>query len=584
MAATNAEIARVLRELANLTKLEDGSPQSFRARAYEKAAQAVQDLGGPAAGLSEAQLTAIDGVGKSIAAKVREYVESGTIRKLEELRTAFPPGFAELARIPGLGPKTLAVIRRELGVENIDDLRRAVERQQLRALPGLGAKTEENVARAMERLGLHGKERRTPIGVAWAVAAEVTTALRDVPGVVAAEPCGSLRRFRDTIGDVDVLVAAADAGPVMERFVGLSLASEVLAHGPTKSAILTWDDLQVDLRVVAPGEFGAALLYFTGSKDHNIQLRSRALQRGWTLNEYALSAAETEEVVAAATEADIYAALGMDFVPPELREGIGEVELAAAGDLPDLVARSDLRGDLHDHTTLSGDGRATLEEMATAAADLGLEYLAITDHGEDLSINGVSRDQLLRQRRRIAALQGRFGGLRLLHGCELNIDREGNVDYDAEFRAGFDWCVASVHSLFDMDRGAQTRRLIAAMQDPTVHAIGHLSGRKIGRRPGIEFDVEAVLAAAAQTGTVIEVNGAIDRLDATADVLRRARGSRVQFSISTDSHRVSEFARFEWGVRNARRGWVEKDSVVNTWPRDRFLEWLGRRSGRARNA
>ncbi len=578
--ASNAEIARVLRELANLTKLEDASPQSFRARAFERAAQAVQDLGPPAAEMSAAQLTQLDGVGKSIAAKIREYVDEGSLRKLDELRSTFPSGFAELARIPGLGPKTLAVLRRELGVENLDDLRRAVDQQRLRDLPGLGAKTEENVARAIERLGLHGKERRTPVGVAWRVAAEVADALRTVPGVEAVQPAGSLRRFRDTIGDVDVVVAAAAAEPVMERFVGLSLAAEVLARGPTKSAIRTWDELQVDLRVVEPGQLGAALLYFTGSKDHNIALRSRALQRGWTLNEYALSDAETGNVVAAATEAAVYEALGLAFVPPELREGLGEVELAEEGALPDLVARDDLRGDLHDHTTLSGDGRATLEEMAEAAAGLGLEYLAITDHGEDLTINGVGRGEMLRQRKRIADLQRRLDGLVLLHGCELNIDRDGNVDYDSEFRAGFDWCVASVHSLFDMDAAVQTRRLLTAMRDPTIHAIGHLSGRKIGRRPGIEFDVDAVLDAAAETGTVIEINGAVDRLDATAEVLRRSRGRNVLFSISTDSHRTSEFARFEWGIRHARRGWVEKDSVVNTWPRERFLEWLADRNRR----
>ncbi len=570
---TNAELARIMGELAQLTKLEDGSPQSFRVRAYEKAVQALRDLTEPAVTMSAAELTAVSGIGKSIAAKLREYVDTGSLAKLDELREKFPPAFVELTRIPGLGPKTLALLRSELGVENLADLRSAVEQQRLRDVRGLGAKTEENVARAIERLGLHGKERRTPVGVALAVASEIAAGLRDVPGVERVQHCGSLRRFRDTVADVDIVVAATDAAPVMERFVGLSLAAEVAAHGETKSVIHTRDGLQVDLRVVTPGEFGAAVLYFTGSKQHNIELRQRALQRGWTLNEYALSDAETGEVIAAVDEEDVYRALDLAFVPPSLREGRGEIDLAARDELPRLITGEDLRGDLHVHTTLSGDGRSPLEAMVAAAASRGLEYIAFTEHGEDLAVNGVSRAGMRARRKELRTLQERYPDLRLLYGCELNIGPDGTLDYDLDFRLEFDWCVASVHSYFDLEPARQTARLVAAMQDPAVGAIGHLSGRKIGRRPGIEFDADMVLAAAEHTGTAIEVNGAIDRLDATEEVLRLTRDTGVRLTISTDSHHVDEYRRAEWGVRHAQRAWVTPDRVVNALPAADFLAW-----------
>ena len=575
MAVTNTDLVRVLRELQSLTELDDGSPQSFRARAYDKAIHAVEDLSAPAAEMAEADLVAVKGIGKSIARTIRELVDTGTVARLEELRAEYPPAFLELTRIPGLGPKTLKLIRAELGVENLDDLRAALAAEALRDLPGLGAKTEENVARAIERLGLGGKERRTPIATALPIAARVVEAMSSLPGVERARYCGSLRRFAETIGDVDVLVAAsARAADVMEAFIGLDLAYQVLAHGTTKSAILTREGLQIDLRVVQPEQWGAATLYFTGSKAHNIALRQRALERGWTLNEYALADQETEAVVASRTEEDVYRALGMSYVPAPLREDAGEIEAAAAGELPDLVTVEALRGDLHDHTTLSGDGRSRLEAIVAAAAERGLEYLAITDHGENLTINGVSRPQMLAERRGLARLEQKRGDIALLHGCELNIAPDGSLDYDDEFLMGFDWCVASVHSHFDLDRETQTRRVITAMRHPAVGAIGHLSGRMIGRRPGIDLDIDTVLEAAVLTGTAIEINGALDRLDASDEVLRRARGSEVVFTISTDSHHVDEFRRLDYGVRHARRGWVEREAVANTWPLERLRAWI----------
>ncbi len=329
--------------------------------------------------------------------------------------------------------------------------------------------------------------------------------------------------------------------------------------------------------MVEPDQFGAAILYFTGSKAHNIRLRQRAIDQGRLLNEYGLFDEATGDVVVRETEEEIYEALGLRFVPPVLREGAGEVEAAVAGELPRLVEHGDIRGDLHDHTVRSGDGRSTLEEMVVdAAAGRGYEYVAITDHGEDLSINGSTRAQFLRHRDAIADVQDRYPGLRILFGCELNIGADGSLDYDPEFRSGFEFTVASVHSHFDLPQAEQTSRLLAAIADPTVDAVGHLTGRYIGRRPGIELDVDAVLDALADTGTALEVNGALERLDAPAGVIRRAVSRGVRLTISTDAHHTTELDRMRWGVLQAGRGWATAESVVNTLPLDAFLEWVAR--------
>lgn len=568
----NQEIARLLHELATLTELEDGSPQSFRVRAYERAARAVEGLQGDASTMTEVELTRVKGIGTSIAKKIGQYAKSGTIPKLEELRRRYPSGYVELIRLPGLGPRKLAILRESLGVETLDDLRAAIEGRQLREIRGLGAKTEENLARSIEELHRAGQQHRAPILQVLPLAEAVVAELRRLPQADRVEYAGSLRRFRETIGDLDIVVASHQPEPVMERFCKLAVAAKVIARGATKSSVVTHRGMQIDLRVVEPHQLGAAMVYFTGSKAHNIALRQRALGQGWTLNEYGLSELETEEVIASETEADIYQALGMQFVPPPLREDSGEVEAAARHDLPDLVSLADIKGDLHDHTSLSGDGRDSLEEMVAAAAQRGLRYLAITDHGEDLSINGVSPEEMRKQSRRIEELQEAYPDLVILHGAELNIGLEGDLDYDDEFLMGFDWCVASVHSYFRLDPDRQTERVVRAMRHPAVNAIGHLTGRRIGKRTGIELHLDRLLEAAAQTGTALEVNSNLDRLDAPADVLRRA-GEGVVFVISTDAHDVAELDNLRFGVLNAQRGWVERRAVANTWEPDRFLDW-----------
>jgi DNA polymerase (family X) len=563
----NSQIIEALRELAELTILDEGSAQSFRARAYEMAALELEGVRGEIAELSQRELTAIEGIGKSLAAKIRALADTGRIEKLEELRAKYPPSYRELTRVPGIGPKTAARLRLELGVESVGDLRLAIDQQRVRALPRMGEKTEAKLARAIERAGSFGKSHRAPIADALPIAERLVGSLEALDEVERVQYCGSLRRFRETVADIDLIAASSAPAAVMEAFCGAPEVSEVIARGDTKSSIVTARGLQVDLRVVSRDQYGAAILYFTGSKAHNIKLRQLALRRGWTLNEYGLTELDTGRVIASESEEAIYEALDLPLIAPPMREDTGEVERAADGSLPARLTPEDLRGDLHVHTDRSGDARSPLEEVVAAAAARGYAYLAITDHGENLAANGVSRAELEAQRRELEALRPRYPALTILQGCELNIGPRGELDYDDGFRRGLDFCIAGVHSHFELDAEAQTRRVIAAMEDPSVRAIAHLTGRRV------ELDVRAVLEAAARTGTAIEINSSLARLDAPADILRLAGELGVRFTLSSDAHRASGLAASRFGVELATRGWVSPDQVVNTWPRAEFLRW-----------
>jgi DNA polymerase (family X) len=593
---TNDEVARLLGELAKLTEIDEGSPQAFRVRAYDNAKRAVEQLTRDVAEMSANELAGVKGLGKSTAGRIREYVETGTIEKLEQLRAKHPVGKLELMRVPGLGPKTVELLATELGVTDLDGLKAAIDEGRLDGLPGMGEKTAQNLRRSIDQLGLSSKQTGVDLDVAVPTAERIVASLRGVAGVVDVAYAGSVRRFKEKIGDIDVLVATEDAGPVTEAFLEHDDVDQVIGSGQTKTSVITRDGVQVDLRLVPPDSFGAALLYFTGSKAHNIRLRQRALRRGMTLNEYALArlpedveaeAADAEdpgppaevswrdlEVVASATEEEVYAALELPWIAAELREDDGEVEAAEAGRLPQLVTRADLRGDLHDHTDRSGDGRDSLEDLVAGAVERGHEYLAITDHAENLTINGISRREMLDQRRELRRLEERRGDIRLLHGAELNIGVDGTLDYDEEFLAGFDWLVASVHSHFGRDVEEQTARVLAAIHHPSVTAIGHLHGRMLGKRPGIELDLDRVLDAAVETGTAIEINSNLRRLDASAEVIRAGAERGVTFVISTDAHAVHELDNLRHGVANARRGGLPREQIANTYEVDRFLDWV----------
>jgi DNA polymerase (family 10) len=571
MADTKQEVLDMLRDLAELTMLDEGDPQSFRVRAYESATHAIAAQASDLGKLTVKELQKIEGIGKSTAEKIRELLETGKVTKLEGLREKHPASVVALMRIQGLGPKMLQRLRAELGVQSMDDLKAALEAHKLRDLKGFGEKSEEKLTRALARLEEQGALGRTPISVALPLAHKVVAQLLDLPGVTHASYCGSLRRFSETIGDVDIVVVAPAAQPVMEALVKMSFVDRVLGQGDSKASVVTRRGTQVDVRVVAAHQLGAARLYFTGSKGHNIKLRQRALARGLTLNEYALSELEGGKVIASETEEEIYAALGLPFISPVLREDCGEIEAAEAGLLPKPIPA--IIGDFHVHTTVSGDGRSSIEDVIAAAKARGHRVLAITDHAEG-TLSGVPREALLEQRERIRALQAELGdSLRLLHGVELNIGREGQLDYDLEFRRGFDWCLASVHDAFELDRAAQTRRIITAMQDPTVRMIGHLSARMIGGRPPIELDLDAILAAAEATDTAIEVNGALPRLDLSVDGLRRANASGTTFVLTSDAHHADELSRVEYAKLNAERAWVDPERVANAWNPERLRAW-----------
>jgi DNA polymerase (family 10) len=571
MADTKQDVLDMLHELAELTMLDEGDPQSFRVRAYESAAHAIQQQATDLGRLTAKDLQKIEGIGQSTADKIRELLDGGKVAKLEALREKHPPSVVALLRIQGLGPKAVKKLRAELGVESIDDLRKALAEQKLRALKGFGAKSEEKLAQSLARMDAQGSIARTPISVALPLAMRVVARVLEVPGVTHASPCGSLRRFSETVGDVDIVVAASDPAPVMEAFVGMSVVDRVLVRGDGKTSVVTRRGTQIDLRVVLAHQLGAATLYFTGSKGHNIKLRQRALTRGWTLNEYALSEIEGGKVIASETEEQIYAELGLPWIPPVLREDCGEIEAAERGELPGKVGS--VLGDFHVHTTVSGDGQSSLEEVVAAARARGYRVLAITDHAEG-TLSGVSREVMLEQREKIRAMQATLGdSLRLLHGVELNIGPQGQLDYDAELRQSFDFCLASVHDHFDLDRAAQTARVVAAMNDPSVRMIGHLSARMIGGRPPIDLDLDAVFAAAEATGTALEINGALPRLDLSAEALRRGRERAVTFVLTSDAHHESELDRVLNAAKNAERAWIDPSRIVNATSPERLLAW-----------
>lgn len=572
---TRSDILRTLAELARLSALDEGSPQAFRVRAYESAMHGIDGYRGDVVAAGKQELVAIKGVGSSTADKIIEYVTTGKIAKLEALREKYPPGFVELTKIPGLGPKTLKTIRNELGVENLDGLKDAIANEQLRDLPGLGRISEDKIRTAIERLGLHGKDKRTPLYEALPLVRVLAARLNGVVGVTDVVSCGSVRRFAESIGDIDIVVATTKPTLVHDVVRDWAEMSEVIGSGDTKTSILTREGLQVDVRTVSPDQLGSAILYFTGSKAHNIAMRQRAIERGLLLSEYGLF--DGDELLASRTEAEIYETLGMAWVPPGIREGSGEIELAAAGELPDFIERDQIRGDLHYHSDRSGDGRATLQVMVEAGIERGYEYVAFTDHGEDLAINGSSKEEMLAHRDEIRDLQSRYPEIRILFGCELNIGPNGELDYDPEFRREFDFCVASIHSYFDLNRDRQTSRILIALQDRSVNAIGHLSGRYVGRRPGVDLDIDVVLEALSVTGVALEVNGALDRLDATSEVARQAMAVGVNVVIDTDSHHPRDLIRMDYGVSYARRGWVTKDRVMNALPVDDFIAWVEQR-------
>ncbi|SHE93085.1 DNA polymerase/3'-5' exonuclease PolX [Streptoalloteichus hindustanus] len=561
MARPNEEVEALLQEYADLISITGGD--AFKARAYEKAARAVGGYHEDVSRLDPKALQEIPHVGRSIAEKVEEYLRTGGVRVVEELRARIPAGVRQMTAIPGLGPKKAMMLFRDLGISSVDELVEAISAERLRGLRGFGERTEENILHGIAVMQQAGD--RVHLNVAMDLAEEIVAELAAVSGCARCTYAGSLRRYRETIGDIDVLSAADDPRPLVETFTNLSYVDEVIASGDKKTSVRTTKGLQVDLRVVPLGAWGAALQYFTGSKAHNIRLRERAVRAGLKLSEYGLFDVGTGDLVVSQTEEEVYERLGLPWIPPPLREDRGEVEAALRGELPDLVAEGDLRGDLHTHTDLT-DGVSSLDDMVAAAARLGHSYYAVTDHAPNLYMQRMSDDKMLAQREAVRALDGRHHRMRLLHGTELNIDPDGGVDWPEEFLAGFDLCVASVHSHFNQSAAEMTRRLVRACENPHVNIIGHPTGRLLGRRPAVDVDLDEVFRACARTGTAMEVNAAPDRLDLSDENILRARRHGVRFAVDSDAHSVVHLPYLRYGVGTAQRGWLTADEVINTWP------------------
>jgi DNA polymerase (family X) len=565
MASANEAVAGLLNEYAELTQITGGDP--FRARNYAKAARSVAGWSGDVSQLDAKALQKIPGVGASIAGKIAEFNATGTFAALEELRTKIPAGVRDLTKIPGLGPKRALQLSTDLDIHTVDDLAEAAKAGRLNELPGFGDKSAERILHGIE-VYRQGTDRVLQ-DVALKIATEIVDRLSAIEGCLRCMYAGSLRRWRETIGDVDILAAAApdDAPRLMEA---IKEFGEVIVSGPTKTSIRVVTGLQVDLRVVSLDVWGAALQYFTGSQAHNVATRQIAIRKGLKLSEYGLFEAETDELIVSRTEGEVYERLGLQWVPPAMREDKGEIQAAVAGQIPRLVLLEDLKGDLHTHTDLT-DGVASLADMVAAGRARGYEYYAVTDHAPNLIMQRMTDEKMLAQREQVRALDW---GIELLHGTELNIAPDGSVDWDEDFLAGFDICVASVHSHFDQPRADMTRRFITACENPFVHVIGHPTARRIGKRAGVDVDFAELFRAAARTGTALEINASPQRLDLPSDHIRAARDAGVKFAIDSDAHSVPNLGNMPYGIGAAQRGWLTPDDVINTWPLDRLRAFL----------
>jgi DNA polymerase (family 10) len=593
---SNEELAQIFHDIGDI--LEVKGELVFKTVAYHRAADVIAHS---PVDLAQAYLSGrpprLPGVGKAISEKIEERVRTGRMRYHDKLLAEFPPTLVDLLRIPGLGPKTVGQIWRELGVATLEELRAAAETGRLRTLRGISARTEAQVLAGIDNLSK--RVQRLRLNEAEALIERLIAYLELAPGVRSIVPAGSFRRRKETIGDIDLLAETDDPDALLRRFLATPRVREVVNAGGHKAAIALRDGPNVDLMIMPPGEAGTYLVHFTGSKEHNVKLRARARDLGWSLSEKGFLridpatgkalTGEAAELRTVATETEAYALLGLPFIEPELREDQGEIDAALSGRLPHLVELADLRGDLHLHSNWS-DGTETIEVMAEAVRRRGLSYLVLTDHTQSLTIaNGLAPDRVEQQRPIIAALNARFAeeaaagtipagahpdGFRLLHGCELEIRTDGQLDFDDQLLSRFDVVVASLHVGRRQPRAQLMDRLLGAIRNPNVDVIAHPSGRKVLRRPDLDLDWDVVYAEAARTGTVLEINGSPDRLDLAVERARRAIAAGCLVSIDSDAHRIRELDFLRWGITQARRAWVEPADVINTWPLEDVLRWV----------
>lgn len=561
MYVSNAEIAAIFDRIADLLEIQGDNP--FRIRAYRNAARVVQGLSRSLVEMVEQgeDLEALPGIGKDLAAKIREIVQTGSLRKLKELEAAVSPGLVDLLQVPGLGPKRLKLLRDYLKIDSIDALERAARKGLVRQVPGFGVKTEQNLLRELE--ALQKRLRRFLRADVEDIAAALVGYLRGIEGVKRVEMAGSFRRFRETVGDLDVLAVASDGQAVTDAFTRFERVERVISSGATRSTVVMQNGLQVDLRVVPAISFGAAWHYFTGNKAHNIAVRVMGVRRGLKINEYGVFDQDGKRL-AGRTEEEVYAQVGLPWIEPELRENRGELEAAAKGELPTLVTLSDLRGDLHCHTDAS-DGQDTLQAMAEAAKALGHRYLAITEHSHALRIaGGLTEQRLQAQCDAIDAINEKLDGIRLLKGVEVDILEDGSLDMSNEMLARLDLCVGAIHSAFGLNRQKQTARILRAMDHPVFNILAHPTARLIGKRNGCDIDLEKVMDAAVERGCFLELNSQPQRLDLDDVHCRMAKERGLKLVISSDAHSAAQLGYLRYGVAQARRGWLERDDVLNT--------------------
>ena len=579
----NSQIAEVFENIAGLLEMQ--SETVFTIRAYQRAARTIERLPSEVDRMVRdgQDLQELPGVGKAIASKISELVSTGKLEFYEKLKAEFPEGILELMHVPGLGPKTTMKVWKELDVTDISRLEQAAKDGRLGALPRLGKKTADNILRHIEFARTKGE--RTPIARALSVSNRVITLLREgCPSITSLVPAGSLRRFEETIGDIDLVCGAGDPDQVLGTLVGMPNVAEVLGHGSTKASVILDDGIQVDLRVVEERRLGSLLQYFTGSQQHNIRLRDYANKLGLSLNEYGITDVASGEVEAYPDEDGFYERLGLQYIPPELRLGIQEIESAREHAIPKLVEEADIKGDLHVHTDWS-DGRDPMELMIAAAKERGLQYVAITDHSVGRGIaNGLSPERLRQHMADLRVIEKRIGGIKLLCGTEMDIKADGTLDYPDEVLKELDWVIGSVHSAMNQQSDIMTDRIIQAMRNPYVSVIGHLSTRLIGERQPINADFEAIFRVAADTGTALEINASPRRLDLKDVHVYMARELGVPLVISTDAHTSESLDNIYCGIAVARRGWCEAGHILNTLPLREFMSFLKLEKSQRANA
>ncbi|MCC6607406.1 MAG: DNA polymerase/3'-5' exonuclease PolX [Anaerolineae bacterium] len=569
----NREVAKIFADVADMLSIRGDI--IHRVLSYRKASEAIQELGRDVNQVYAAgELTDIPGIGKTLAEKIEEMLTTGKLAFYEKLAIEIPPTLVEMLKVDGLGPKRVKQVYETLGITTLAELNTAAQEGKLRDLPGLGAKSEAKLVAAIAALARHG-DNRTSIGEAWPLAQEILAELAQLPGVVKTAVAGSLRRMKESIGDLDLLVAASEAAPIMDYFVNMPRVESVSGHGPTKSSVVLHNGMQVDLRVLPLERWGTLLSYFTGSKDHNVRLREMALKQGLSLNEHAFTPMDGGDEILCASEAEVYRVLNLPYIIPTLREDRGEIEAAQRGKLPSLVQIEQIVSDLHMHTTLS-DGKMSVLAMAQAAQARGMQYMVISDHSQSLGIaNGLTPERLWQQAEEIAAANEKMGpDFRILHGTEMEIKADGSLDFDDEVLARLDFVIASLHVSLNQPREQVMKRIMMALENPHVDMIGHPTGRLLPDRPGADLDMEVVLQTAVATHTILEINANPHRLDLRDSHVRRAVELGATLAINCDAHHVDHFELLHYGVATAQRGWATPDQVVNTWPLEKLLAFL----------